>query len=74
MVDLGGGYVVPPFGDAHCHHFDGPFNLEQQTRMYLRDGIFYAKVLTNSLSGARAVAGRVNRPDSVDVAPTRRGA
>ena len=67
VIDLQQGYVVPPYGDAHCHHFDGPFNVEQQIQMYLRDGIFYVKVLTNSLSGARAVAGRVNRPDSVDV-------
>lgn len=67
VVDLAGGYVVPPFGDAHCHHFDGPVNVAQQIEMYLRDGVFYAKVLTNLLSGARAVASRVNRPDSVDV-------
>ena len=67
VVDLHNGYVVPPFGDAHCHHFDGASNIAQQIEMYLRDGIFYAKVLTNSLSGARAVADKVNIPTSVDV-------
>ncbi len=67
VMDLHNGYVVPPFGDAHCHHFDSAYNVEQQIEMYLRDGVFYAKVLTNSLAGARAVAGRVNIPTSVDV-------
>lgn len=24
-VDLEGGFVLPAYGDAHTHHFDGPF-------------------------------------------------
>jgi hypothetical protein len=35
--------------------------------MYLRDGVFYSKVLTNSRKGALKVAGQVNKPTSVDV-------
>src|ERR1043166_2091893 len=35
VVDLGGGFVVPPFGDAHCHHFDASYNVDQQIEMYL---------------------------------------
>jgi imidazolonepropionase-like amidohydrolase len=66
-VDLRGGYVVPPFADAHCHHFDSPYNVDQQTAMYLRDGVFYAKVQTDVRSGALEVAGKVNRPEGVDV-------
>ena len=66
-VDLHNGYVVPPFGDAHCHYFDEASDVEGRTRQYLNDGIFYAKVLTDRLSGARAVAGKVNIPAGVDV-------
>ena len=66
-VDLHNGYVVPPFGDAHCHYFDEVSDVEGRTRQYLNDGIFYAKVLTDRLSGARAVAGKVNIPAGVDV-------
>src|SRR5688572_13969628 len=40
-IDLNGGFVVPPFGDAHCHHFDSSYNIDQQIGMYLRDGVFY---------------------------------
>ncbi len=67
VVELGNGYVVPPFADAHCHHFDSARNVAQQVEMYLRDGVFYAKVQTDVRSGALQVAGKVNRPTSVDV-------
>ena len=66
-IDLGGGFVVPPFGDAHCHHFDSSYNIDQQIKMYLRDGVFYAAVQTDVRSGAERVRDKVNRPDSVDV-------
>ena len=66
-IDLGGGFVVPPFGDAHCHHFDSSYNIDQQVNMYLRDCVFYAAVQTDVRSGALRVRDKVNRPDSVDV-------
>lgn len=67
VIDLENGYVVPPFGDAHSHHFDGAFNIRQLTEMYLRDGIFYAKIPGNVRTGARQVAALVNTPTTVDV-------
>lgn len=66
-IDLHNGYVVPPYGDAHCHHFDAEYNVKQQIQMYLQDGIFYAKTMCNSLAGAKAVAKQVNIPNGVDV-------
>lgn len=66
-IDLKNGFVVPPFADSHCHHFDGAYNVGQQIAMYLKDGVFYAKVQTDVRSGALQVADKVNRPTSVDV-------
>lgn len=66
-VDLQNGFVIPPFADAHCHHFDGAYNVDQQVKMYLKDGIFYAKVQTDVRSGALEVKAKVNQPNSVDV-------
>lgn len=66
-VDLKNGFVIPPLADAHCHHFDGASNTPIQIETYLRDGVFYAKVLTNWRSGAKKVADLVNKPTSVDV-------
>ena len=51
-VDLQNGFIIPPLADAHCHHFDGAFNIAQQVEMYLQAGVFYAKVQTNVRSGA----------------------
>ena len=67
VIDLSGGYVVPPFGDAHCHNFQVPSNVAQQVEMYLRDGVFYAKVQGELRSAALQLADKVNRPASVDV-------
>lgn len=66
-IDLGDDFVIPPFADAHCHHFDAPYNVDQQVEMYLRDGVFYAKVLSNLRTGALKVKDKVNVPTSVDV-------
>lgn len=66
-VDLKNDYVIPPLADAHCHHFDGAYNIAQQIKMYLKDGVFYAKVQTNLRTGAAQVKDKVNNPLSVDV-------
>src|SRR5262245_13765523 len=42
-VDLKGGFVIPPFGDAHNHWISGPFKIDEILHQYLTDGIFYAK-------------------------------
>ncbi len=67
VIDLKNRLVVPPFGDAHTHHFDNPVNIAQHVGMYLKDGVFYAKVLTDVRTRALKVADRVNLPTSVDV-------
>jgi imidazolonepropionase-like amidohydrolase len=66
VVDLKNGYVVPPFADAHCHHFQNR-SAAQQVEMYLTDGVFYAKVQANVRSDTLQVRNKVNRPMSVDV-------
>jgi imidazolonepropionase-like amidohydrolase len=46
-IDLEGGYVIPPFGDAHTHNLGAGGISVRMEDMYLRDGIFYAADLTN---------------------------
>ncbi len=69
-LDLKKGFVIPPFGDAHCHHFDGAYGLDELIKTYLNEGIFYAKVPGNSPQGAREASAKLNRsdsPSSIDV-------
>lgn len=66
-VDLGGGYIVPPFGEAHNHNIESSRRLDGQIAQYLRDGVFYVEN-PNVLPRSRAaIAGQVNVPAGVDV-------
>jgi predicted amidohydrolase YtcJ len=51
-IDLGGGFVIPPFGDALTHNFDGARNIDQIINAYMHEGTFYVQVLTHYRSGA----------------------
>lgn len=68
-LDLAGGFVVPPLGDAHCHHFDSARTITDLVKRYLTEGIFYAQNTGNSAANRRepSVALRLNRSDSVDM-------
>ncbi len=66
-VDLAGGYVVPPFGDAHNHNVEPLNKIDALVARYLRHGILYVKN-PNCLPGTREqLAGKVNTPNSIDV-------
>jgi Amidohydrolase family len=68
VVDLAGGYVVPPFGEAHNHNLD--YSTDSATAAlisrYLADGVFYVKNPGNLPRGRARLAGRVNVPTGVD--------
>jgi hypothetical protein len=42
-VDLQGGFVVPPYGEAHNHNLEQSPRLEQTICRYLADGVFYVR-------------------------------
>jgi hypothetical protein len=61
-IDLGGRFVVPPFGEAHNHNTSNA-----QLAKYFSQGIFYVKN-PNSFPGDRArAAGHINTPSTPDV-------
>ncbi|MGH9201766.1 MAG: hypothetical protein ACRD2A_11090 [Vicinamibacterales bacterium] len=41
MLDLQGGYVVPPFGEAHNHNIEGSSRTDVTLARYVAEGIFY---------------------------------
>jgi hypothetical protein len=67
-IDLHGGFVIPPFADAHTHNLDGPFNLDAMVAAYVKEGTFYVQVLTNTQTGAHQVYWQFNHPCALDVA------
>jgi hypothetical protein len=67
VVDLKGGYVVPPFGDAHNHYISGPGNIDASLHQYLKEGVFYVKNPSSIPRDTNQIKNRINKPDSVDV-------
>lgn len=66
-IDLQGGYVVPPFGEAHNHNVEGSARTAAVLASYLNDGIFYV-LNPNSLPRSRTgLSGRINVPAGIDV-------
>src|SRR5712672_2680400 len=43
VVDLNGGFVVPPFGEAHNHNVESLNKVDALVQRYLQHGIFYVK-------------------------------
>ncbi|MFL5543047.1 MAG: amidohydrolase family protein [Longimicrobiaceae bacterium] len=71
VVELHGGYVVPPFADAHQHLLDpriGPV-----IAAFLRDGVFYVKDQSNAPILRRIIDPAVNRPTSIDFISANQG-
>lgn len=68
-LDLGGGYVVPPFGDAHSHTLGaGGYALRLAETVYLRDGVFYGLDLTNPFSNIEGTRAAFAQPGTLDAA------
>jgi hypothetical protein len=67
-IDLKGAYVTAPFCEAHNHNLGAvePEN-DDTIERYLRDGIFYVKILSNFPRETGMVRHTYNHPRSVDV-------
>ena len=60
VLDLQGGFVVSPFGEAHNHNLAQSSRIDAVLHRYADEGIFYV-LNPNSLPGDR-LAGRINLP------------
>src|SRR5687767_1630078 len=69
VIDLRGGYVVPPFAEAHNHNFDASSaeTARALVARYMKDGVFYGQNPSNVLRARRGLEGFVNVPTGIDV-------
>lgn len=65
-VDLQGGYVVPPFCEAHNHNLGSADENQEAIDRYLSEGIFYVGTLSNLPAFTDPVRNTYNTPRSVD--------
>lgn len=47
-VDLQGGFVVPPYAEAHNHNLQNPWLAQNFHQRYLNDGVFYGLMMCGS--------------------------
>lgn len=67
VVDLGGGFVIPPFGEAHNHNVEPLAKIDLLIPRYLQHGIFYVKNPNNLPTDRDKVLPKLNQPESIDV-------
>jgi len=67
-IHLAGGYVVPPFGEAHNHNVEHSSRVHATVEQYLRDGVFYVKNPNNLPRTRHPLTGTINVPTSIDAA------
>lgn len=67
-VALAGGWVVPPFGEAHAHHFEAPGLSETMNAQLLEQGVFYGMSLTNWADMKEELLPFYERAETIDVA------
>jgi hypothetical protein len=70
VIDVDGGWIVPPYGEAHNHNvsFTTPARTDSLLARYLRDGVFYVQNPGDLPRSRDTLAGRINRPGMVDAA------
>lgn len=64
--DLGGRHVVPPFAEAHNHHFMQGADNAALIRRYLAEGVFYSKNPNSLAKLTDPIRNLLNFPESVD--------
>ncbi len=67
VLDLKGGYVLPPYGDAHCHHFDAEPLATWISGKYLVEGTLFAQSMGNHAAQKVECNKVVNQPNNMDV-------
>ena len=48
ILDLKGGFVIPPYAEAHNHNLQNPWLAQNFHKNYLRDGVFYGLMMCGS--------------------------
>ena len=61
VISLQVRFLVPAYGDAHCHNFSHLRDLDKQTALYVRDGVLSAKSMTDPRRSATEGAAQLRQ-------------
>lgn len=71
VIDLGNGYVIPPFGDAHTHLFSRVEDFSKHNDLFIKDGVFYAMNQDPIYTLTDTVIALAEQKSTVDISYTR---
>ena len=66
-IDLHGGFVVPPFADAHNHSPSSKHDFQDANRAFLNAGVFYVLNPGGNAEAANPIRAQLDKPDTIDV-------
>lgn len=69
-VDLRGGFVIPPLGDAHQHIFNSRSSFASDSKRFLEAGVYYVMVQDALGEPAAEVLAQAGQRETVDVSYT----
>lgn len=67
IIDLTGKYVIPPFAEAHNHNLESSYKLDGRIDSYLKNGVFYVKLLSSIKKRIDPLMHLYNKPNGLDV-------
>lgn len=67
VIDVAGGYVLPPLAEAHIHNLNQIETLQDQINRFLEAGVFYVMNQDSLFVITEDIRATINRSDSVDV-------
>jgi len=67
MIDLTGGYVIPPLAEAHNHNIEWSSGIDSVISGYLQAGVFYVENPGSLPMTREKLKDRINRPGTLDV-------
>lgn len=66
-VNLNGGFVIPPFGEAHNHNLESSYQIDKTIDRYLSDGVFYVKLQSSIKKRIAGLMDKYNHPGGLEV-------
>ena len=73
IINLQYKFVIPPFGDAHTHNLDRPWQIGFMPKKYAREGTIYVLNLTSKLDGVKKVQKYFQSDSTIDVSYSLQG-
>ena len=73
IINLSDKFIIPPFGDAHTHNLDRPWQISFLPKMYIDEGTIYIQNLTSKLDAVKVLRPNFQKKSTIDVKYSHQG-